>query len=129
MSTTTTQAVQHNIHEGAETRATQYISMWVAGNYDGGEATCREWEARVSAAAETIRDDIDAGDDAQETKSRETHALAGELQDWYQQERGQRSGGSPIEDMLGYMESCVDWDGIAQDAIAEELLRRHELGC
>ncbi len=114
-----------NQHLGAEERATRCVSWFIAGNYNGGEATCRRWEAMVTEAVEG-RFDGDSDENV-------AYELAKDLQTWLEEERddigssglralvGDRAQSSPFADMLGYMMACVDWQQLALDAVEEEI--------
>ncbi len=111
-----------NTHLGAEERATRCVSWWIAGNYNGGDATCRRWEAMVADVVENY-ELLDPTIDHAIRKENATNAryeLAASLKDWFEEERGDVSG-SPLDDMLGYMIACVDWTQLAEDAIQEEV--------
>ncbi len=104
-----------NQHLGAEERATRCVSWFIAGNYDGGEATCRRWEGMVAEAVALMDAE---NEDA--TAEEVAYELAEALKDWLEEERGDVAA-TPFDDMLGYMLACVDWQQLALDAVEEEI--------
>ncbi len=108
-------STETNIHVGAEERATRCVSWFIAGNYNNGEASCRQWEDMARNAYEIIRENWLEEDEAERI---ETQALAQALKDWVEDERGEVNA-TPFDDMLGYMLACVDWHQLAVDAIEQ----------
>lgn len=112
---------QQSIHAGAEERATQRVSWWIAGTFDDGEATCRRWEAMVTARWEAAREAIEEDTPGDEAIDHEVYTLAGELKDWLtEEELSEEVQTGLVGDLIGYMVACVDFTQLARDAIEED---------
>jgi hypothetical protein len=110
-----------NIHAGAEDRATQRVSWWVAGNYENGEATCRRWEAMTETAwQEVVESREETGDPLDEVMASQAYELAKQLKDWLtEEELSEEAQTGLVGDLVGYMVACVDFEQLARDALEQ----------
>lgn len=115
-----------NEHRGAEDRATQRVSWWIGGNYNGpggdGESICRQWEAMTAEAFDAAQEDHDDNETPMdEAIDAQVYQLSEQLKIWLDGAVDDEDlpSGSLIGDLLDYMVACVDWQQLAKDALEQ----------